>query len=126
MEFLKELRNEAIIAEVETFAFQAEMAQLMSLIINIFYSSKEISIHELIPNANDVLDKRRHRNLTEPSVLDISKLVDGLGTITRSGTKAFQIGRAGTPMASPSVYGPQIGDDISREHGLSFDICISE
>ncbi len=101
----------------QTFEFQAEIKQLLDIVIHSLYTEKEIFIRELVSNASDALEKFRHVQLTEKEIFDDNlaleinlttddkaktltiqdfgigmtraELIENLGTIAHSGSKAF-------------------------------------
>jgi molecular chaperone HtpG len=101
----------------ETFTFQAEVARLLQLMVHSVYTEKDIAVRELISNASDACDKLRYEALSRPELtgsdtrfairivpdaeagtltiadngigMDRQELIDNLGTIARSGTRAF-------------------------------------
>lgn len=101
----------------QKFEFQAEIKQLLDIVIHSLYTEKEIFVRELVSNASDALEKLRHLQLTEKDVHDDNlpleinitsddkaktitiqdfgigmtraELIENLGTIAHSGSKAF-------------------------------------
>jgi molecular chaperone HtpG len=97
--------------------FQAEVAELLNLMVHSVYSETDIFLRELISNASDACDKLRYEAIAQPELIadgeppkiniapdkkagtlsvtdngigmDRQELIDNLGTIARSGTKSF-------------------------------------
>jgi len=102
-------------AHAETMRFQAETKRLLDIVTNSLYADKEVFLRELVSNASDALEKARHdalRSGADPGALEIKittddedgktlvveddgfgmtrdELAENLGTIARSGSKAF-------------------------------------
>ena len=101
----------------QTHPFQAEVAQLLRLMVHAVYSETDIFLRELISNASDACDKLRYEAIAKPELMsdgaplairirpdaaagtltitdtgigmDRAELIDNLGTVARSGTRAF-------------------------------------
>ena len=101
---------------VEHHDFGAEVGRLLDLVVHSLYSEREIFLRELVANAADATDRRRFEGLTNPALtppegaavriaadaaarsltvsddgigMDRDELISNLGTIARSGTRAF-------------------------------------
>ncbi|MQB51550.1 molecular chaperone HtpG [Rahnella aquatilis] len=120
----------------ETRGFQSEVKQLLHLMIHSLYSNKEIFLRELISNASDAADKLRFRALSAPELyegdgelhvrlafdkekrtltlsdngigMSRDEVIDNLGTIAKSGTKAF-LQSVGSEQAKDSQLIGQFG-----------------
>ncbi len=120
-------------AGAETREFSAEVGRLLDLVVNALYSEREIFLRELVANAADAIDRRRFLSLTEPGLalpadagvvinpdkptrqitisddgmgMSREELVSNLGTIARSGTRAFgETVQHAKPEDRPSLIG---------------------
>ncbi|MCP4604060.1 MAG: molecular chaperone HtpG [Proteobacteria bacterium] len=129
---------------IQTMKFEAEANQLLDLMINSLYSSKEIFLRELISNASDALDKLRFESLTKPELLEggddpeirietdgdartISVIDNGIGmsreevttnigTIAKSGTKELL-------HRLKEAKSEDIPPDLIGEFGVGFYSC---
>jgi len=125
--------TEASAPTVETRSFDAEVHQLLKLMINALYSNREIFLRELVSNASDALDKLRFEALTdsalhgldqEPAIeirvdaqgktvtvtdngigMTREEVIDNLGTIARSGTARFLEAMSGDRKADARLIG---------------------
>merc|ERR1712156_272778 len=88
-ELKKEKKERKMGDEVETFAFQAEIAQLMSLIINTFYANKLEGEKELFIKIVPDVEAKTLTILDTGIGMTKADMINNLGTIAKSGTKAF-------------------------------------
>src|SRR6185437_8652997 len=126
----------------QSHAFQAEVAELLNLMVHSVYSETDIFLRELISNASDACDKLRYEAISRPELLagnerlairltpdakagtlaiadsglgmTQQELIDNLGTIARSGTKAFLSGLA------EAKDGPKEGNGLIGKFGVGF------
>jgi molecular chaperone HtpG len=117
----------------EKHDFGAEVGRLLDLVVHSLYSEREIFLRELVANAADAMDRRRFESLTDPALapppeakirivpdkaartlhiaddgigMTREELIDNLGTIARSGTRAFGAALASAkPEERPSLIG---------------------
>jgi molecular chaperone HtpG len=126
----------------QSHAFQAEVAELLNLMVHSVYSETDVFLRELISNASDACDKLRYEAISNPGLLagderlvirltpdakagtlaladtgigmTEQELIDNLGTIARSGTKAF------VQSLAEAKDGPREGSGLIGKFGVGF------
>src|SRR5581483_12028090 len=120
-------------AEQETFSFQAEVVQILDLMVHSLYSNKEIFLRELISNASDAIDRLRLEMLSRGELpqdegplqiqvsydrdagtitvadngigMSRSDVIEHIGTIAKSGTREFLRGLTGDQRRDTTLIG---------------------
>ncbi|KAF8975951.1 TNF receptor-associated protein 1, mitochondrial [Entomortierella lignicola] len=138
----QDANEEKIVGETKKKTFQAETRKLLDIVTHSLYSEKEVFVRELVSNASDALEKLRHSQLTD-SKLDSGKpleihisvdeakntftiqdfgigmteeeAISNLGTIARSGSKAFLENLEGEGSAAGTTK-----DKIIGQFGVGF------
>jgi molecular chaperone HtpG len=130
-------------AQTETHHFQAEVQEVLGLVIHSLYTNRAIFLRELISNASDALDKLRFEALTDPSLMDKGEslgiaidadeeagtlavadngigmshdeLLENLGTIASSGTRRFL-----EELKERAAKGPAAAPELIGQFGVGF------
>lgn len=121
--------------DTERHSFQAEVVQILNLMIHSLYSNKEIFLRELVSNASDAIDRLRFASLTQPELLEDTgtpkgqirvsfdkqdrtitvsdngigmsrdEVIDNIGTIAKSGTSEFLAALTGDQRKDAALIG---------------------
>ncbi len=129
--------------EAQSHVFQADVARLLYLMVHSVYSDRDIFLRELLSNAADACEKLRYEALSNPSLMaseapfsvkitidkeagqlsvedngigmSAEELSDSLGTIARSGTKAYL-----DKLTAESTEGQPVGAELIGQFGIGF------
>ena len=102
------------IATPQKFEFQAEIKQLLDIVIHSLYTEKEIFVRELVSNASDALEKLRHTQITEKEIFD-DKLDLEINVTTDDKAKTITIQDFGVGMTRAELVDGALQGDRAIE-----------
>src|SRR3954470_17071419 len=136
---------ETLSKDTETHSFQAEVAELLRLMVHSVYSETDVFLRELISNASDACDRLRYEAIANSDLLvedpelkirlipnkdagtltiadngigmDRQELIDNLGTVARSGTRAF------ISKLAEAKEGPGLAGQFGRRFDAAFMVA---